>query len=849
MRKKGKLVSRNRFLRAVALLVAVSFIVGCAAQKSYRRGEMYGRRGNWDQAVIELTKAANKDPGNSRYSVALERAKLKASAEHFQKGKRLVGARQYEAAIAEFQQTLLLNPGNQHAVTELERAARELQKLRDDPSQIQKAKEAAARRQLGPPKLDPQGNIEIMVKFIDQPVEKIFEAISKASGVNFIFDEKTDLDKPLTVDIGSVTVEQALDILMLQTKNFYKVVDAHTLLIAPDSRQKRQEYEDHVIRTFYLSNGDTKQVVTLLRSLLQSRQIAENTDLNSVTIKDTPDKVAIADRIIQANDKSKGEVLIDVELLEINRSVVQQLGLDLSSKTLSLSFSGADGVALNNLDSLKQEGNWSIGPIPSVVLNFLKSDSETRSIAKPSLRVTEGEKAEILIGDRVPIPTVSFNTSQTVGGNIVPLTSFTYQNVGITVQLEPRVHHNKEITLKVQVEISSIGAFIDTGGGQSQPIIGTRNIQTVIRLRDGETNMLAGLIRTTEEDSVTGVPGLLDVPGLNKVFGNNSNDTTEQDIVLTLTPHIVRIPDITDDDLVTLWVGTEENMQMRGAARTESGVSPFGRPEDFGGEAAGTDPALLLPGGGRSRGVLSKTLPSPSGGGGARSGGGAAGGGRARPTGDPSAGGSTNEQGGALGVGGSGQGNNTDPGQTDPAGDDPAQDDSRDDRNDEDDDDRDRDRASNDEPGDEGEEEEDEPAGPMMVRLVPDRASYRAGETINVSIVLENGKNVGSAPFHLRYDRGIVEFVGAAEGNVLNGDGQGTIFLAQDAQGGGEVVVGHSRLGSGTGIDGSGTLSSMQFLAMNPGNAGFVFSRANLKNPQAQTIQAVFMAPPVLVAD
>ena len=660
----------------------------------------------------------------------------------------------------------------------------------------------------------------------------------------------TDLDKPLTVDIGSVTVEQALDILMLQTKNFYKVVDAHTLLIAPDSRQKRQEYEDHVIRTFYLSNGDTKQVVTLLRSLLQSRQIAENTDLNSVTIKDTPDKVAIADRIIQANDKSKGEVLIDVELLEINRSVVQQLGLDLSSKTLSLSFSGADGVALNNLDSLKQEGNWSVGPIPSVVLNFLKSDSETRSIAKPSLRVTEGEKAEILIGDRVPIPTVSFNTSQTVGGNIVPLTSFTYQNVGITVQLEPRVHHNKEITLKVQVEISSIGAFIDTGGGQSQPIIGTRNIQTVIRLRDGETNMLAGLIRTTEEDSVTGVPGLLDVPGLNKVFGNNSNDTTEQDIVLTLTPHIVRIPDITDDDLVTLWVGTEENMQMRGAARTESGVSPFGRPEDFGGEVAGSDPALLLPGGGRSRGVLSKTLPSPNGGGGSRSGGGAAaGGGRSRPTGDPAAGGSTNNQGGALGVGGNGQGSNNDPAQNDPAGDDPAQDDNRDDRNDQDDDDRDQDRAANDEPGDEGEEEEDEPAGPMMVRLVPDRASYRAGETINVDIVLENGKNVGSAPFHLRYDRGIVEFVGASEGNVLNRDGQGTIFLAQDAQGGGEVVVGHSRLGSGTGVNGSGTLSRMQFLAMNPGNAGFVFSRSSLKNPQAQTIQAVFMAPPVLVAD
>ena len=839
-------MSRQRLIRAVGLLVLASIVAGCAAQRSYQRGEMYGRRGNWDQAVIELTKAANKDPGNSRYSVALERAKLKASAEHFQKGKRLSSAGQLEMAIAEFQQTLLLNPGNQHAITELERAARELQKRIEDPSQIEQAKEEAARRLLGPPKLDPATNLEIQVKFIDQPVEKIFEAISKASAINFIFDEKTDLDKPLTVDIGSVTVEQALDILMLQTKNFYKVVDSHTLLIAPDSRQKRQEYEDQVIRTFYLSNGDTKQVVTLLRSLLQSRQIAENTDLNSVTIKDTPDKVAIAERIINANDKSKGEVLIDVELLEINRTVAQQLGLDLTSKVLSLSFTGGDAVALNNLDSINQEGNWSIGPIPGVILNFLKSDSETRSIAKPSLRVTEGEKAEILIGDRVPIPTTSFNTSQTVGGNIVPITSFTYQNVGITVQLEPRVHHNKEITLKVQVEISSIGAFVETSGGQSQPIIGTRNIQTVIRLRDGETNMLAGLIRSQEEDTVSGVPGLLDVPGLNKVFGNNSKDRTEQDIVLTLTPHIVRIPDITEDDLVTLWVGTEENMQMRGKARSESGVSPFGRPEDFPSQngRSATDPSLLLPRG-RTGGTLSRTLPSPDGArGGNRGGGGAAGGARSGSTDSGSGGGQNPNVSAGVDVGDPvsgdrGSGSDTDPAEDDPVDDDPRSDDSDDDRDD---------RSRDDNDDDRDDDERDGPSGPMMVQLVPSQPSYRVGDTVVVDVVVENGENIGSAPFHLRYDRGVLEYLGATEGNMLNNDGQGTIFLARDAQGGGEVVIGLSRMGSGNGANGSGTLAQIQFQAMNEGPCGFVFNRAALKDPQAQTLQAVFMAPPVEVA-
>ena len=189
-----------------------------------------------------------------------------------------------------------------------------------------------------------------------------------------------------------------------------------------------------------------------------------------MTIKDTPDKVAIAERIINANDKSKGEVLIDVELLEINRNLAPNAGLDLSSKTLSLQFGdGNESVPLNNLDVLKQTGNWTIGVIPSVTLDFLKTDSDTRFIAKPQLRVSEGEQAEILIGDRIPIPTTSFNTSQTVGGNIVPITSFTYQNVGITVQIEPRVHHNKEVTLKVQVEISQVtGAWRPAGQGSSR---------------------------------------------------------------------------------------------------------------------------------------------------------------------------------------------------------------------------------------------------------------------------------------------------------------------------------------------------------------------------------------------
>ncbi len=590
--------------KATALIVAcvlLGILTGCAAQKAYRRAEKESRRDNWDQAVLDYSKAKSLDPGNARYGVALERAKLKSSAQHFQKGKNYMAANQYRPAVAEFQQTLLLHPGNQHARNEMTKALRELERLTSGPSNLEQMKERARLEAMGPPRLDPTSNIPIILNFKEVEVGKIFEAIGKASGINFIFDEKTDLEQKMTIDIGNVTLEKAMDILMLQTKNFYKVIDEYTLLIAPDTRQKRQEYEDQVIRTFFLSNGDTKQVVTLLRSLLQSRQIAENPDLNSVTIKDTPDKVAIAERIITSNDKSKGEVLIDVELLEINRTLTQNLGIDLSSKTLALTFlDGAASLPVNNLDVLKQKGNWSVGVIPSVIINFLKSDSDTKSIAKPQLRVTEGEKAEILIGDRVPIPTTSFNSSQTVGGNIVPITSFTYQNVGITVQIEPRVHHNKEVTLTVQVEVSQVSGVVESSGGQAQPIIGTRQIQSVIRLRDGETSVLAGMIKQEDTNSTSGVAGLMDIPGVNKLFSNRNTQRTSTDIIMTLTPQIIRMPDITEEDLATLWVGTEENMRLRGPTRGVFGITAFGN-GDAGGDAVA---------GATGGGTISRITPS-----------------------------------------------------------------------------------------------------------------------------------------------------------------------------------------------------------------------------------------------
>ncbi len=826
----------TRRIVGTALAIVLLAASGCAAQKAFNTAEQEARRDNWDQAVLQYSKAAALDPGNSRYDIALTRAKLKSSAQHFEKAKRYAKSAQWDLAVAEYQQTLLLHPGNQHAADELDKALAMIRRRDEQPSDMERLKEEAKKDALAPPKLSAKSNIPIQVQFRDRPIGQIFDVIGKASGINFIYDEKTDLNKPMTIEIGSVTLERALDVLMLQTKNFYKIIDEHTLLIAPDNRQKRQELEDQVIKTFYLSSAETKQVVSVVRTLLNSRQVAENDALNSVSIKDTPDKVAIAEKLIESNDKSKGEVIIDVQLLEINRKTLSTLGIDLSSKTLTVQFlDGTKSVPLNNLSTVRQKGNWLVGPIPSVVLNFLKSDTDTKSIAQPQIRVSEGEKAEIVIANRVPIPNTSFNSSQTVGGNIVPITSFTYQNVGITLQIEPRVHHNKEVTLKCQVEVSNLAGTVDLGTGVKQPIIGTRQVQTVIRLRDGETNLLAGLIKRDDTNSKAGVAGIFDIPGVGDVFSTRNTDREETDIVLTLTPYIVRIPDIQEDDLQTLWVGTEDNMRLRGPVRGVMGVSPFADPNDGAGrpeiapnpnkatlppleedsakkEAESVEhnrpnapapetPPIVVPvpvpapptGGSTPPTVTPSQTPEPN-----------------PPPAEPPAG----ETGGEANP----QGNQGNPGNTG-------------------------------NPGTSGTPTDQPQAGPATVRLVPSAPSYRVGDRLTVEVRIENATNVGSVPFHLRYNRQVLEFVPpAAQGPFLTSDGANTAFLANDNPPGGEIVVGLSRLGGGDGMTGSGTLALFQFQAINPGDCGFGWVAASVKDPQARNVPASFLTAPVTVA-
>jgi len=363
------------------------------------------------------------------------------------------------------------------------------------------------------------------------------------------------------IELNELTAEQSLEMVMQAAGHFYKVLDEHSIIIAEDTPQNRREYEDLVIKTFFLSNADVKEIDKLLRSLIEARRLSTNEQLNAITLRDTADKVAIAENLIRVNDKAKAEVLIDVEILIMASTKNSDIGTALSTYNFNLSL---DTGAINpaapagtlGLDDFKDitRGDWFIN-VPSILISLAKSAGEAQVLAQPQLRVTEGEKANLLIGDQVPIPVTSFNTSNTAGGNVVPITSFQYKDIGIQIEVEPRVHHNREITLKLRVEISNLGETVPVGPDQEAITIGTRTINTVIRLKSGESSLLAGLIRRDKTRGVVKTPILGDIPLIGRMFARNKLERQETDIILTMTPHIIRVLDLEESDLRPFRVG------------------------------------------------------------------------------------------------------------------------------------------------------------------------------------------------------------------------------------------------------------------------------------------------------
>jgi general secretion pathway protein D len=610
---------KNMTRAALATITAVTLLSSCASYNAYERAKNAEISKQWDKAIEQYEKALAIDPDNSRYRLSLERARRESSREHFEKGKSLCGnicnaeggrvapssttgsdqIRMLQLAATELELTIRLDPTNQYAAADFGKVAQFLQDAAhaaNEGMSIDEVKKRAAKSNVSkaqPPQLNPASTEPISLSFPrETPVKDIYRALGNAFGINILFDQAVKDDR-VSIELRDVTAQQALERVMQAANHFYKVLDEKTIIIVPDNPQARRDYEDLVIRTFYLSNGDAEQVTNVVRTMIEARNVFPLKALNAITIRDTADKVRIAEKIIEANDKAKAEVVVAVELVQLDLNKLRDIGIAIQGPSASAAGSvvpnltNADGTPLPlvggatvTLSQLR-----SLGPsaftfnMPTISYALVKNLSDSELLANPELRISEGEKATLHIGQRIPVPVSTFTSVSTgTGGTFQPVTSYQYQDVGIKVSMEPRVHHNREVTLKLTVEVSNQGPSVEVPNQAPQPTFATRTIESTIRLKDGETNFLAGLIQVNKESSTAKTPFLSDIPVIGRLFNRDHRGETRTDLVLTMTPHIIRVPDITEDDLAPMWVGTTNNLTFRGVTpRIESQTSgdPF----------------------------------------------------------------------------------------------------------------------------------------------------------------------------------------------------------------------------------------------------------------------------------
>ena len=576
-------MNRLSILRVLlSLSTAVAILAACApGRQAYKLGIESELSQDYETAMGHYERALAEKPGDIEYRLKFEHARFASAYEHFSRGRRALEDGSLDAARVEFTRALELDPTHSLAQSELERL--EALILSNDPNEPQVPLDFETRQEQA--RIDPSMEAQLRPTLtgpislrMTQEAEAIFKTIGELAGLNVIFDPDFRSTR-ISVELDDLTVFEALDILALQTRTFWKPINPKTIIVAPENQQKRREYEKHILKTIYLTNSvnptDITEAITAIRTLLNMRFIAQSTSMNAIILRDTPDKVAIAEKIIDDIDKGKAEVLVQATVLEVDRNELRELGI-LPPLGTTLSFdSGAGGggtgdggaagtgnsqISIRDLDTINS-GSFNL-VIPDSVARFLASSSNTRLVQNPSVRATDGKLAQIRIGSRVPVASGSFQPAF-VGATGTPVVQFQYIDVGVNLDITPRVLLNREIamTVIVQVQATAGTSFI---GGVSLPVFTNRSIQHEIRLREGETNILGGLITDTETSAMSGIPGLSRIPILKHLFSTETRQRDQTEIIIMLTPHILRMPDITDRNLRGIMVGTEVDTRLMG---------------------------------------------------------------------------------------------------------------------------------------------------------------------------------------------------------------------------------------------------------------------------------------------
>jgi general secretion pathway protein D len=598
---------------AVALLVLVAILPAIAdkAKTLYDKGQDAEARQNYEAAYNFYKQAYDLRPKDLRYRSGFERMRFKAAATlvHHAEGLRDEG--KLQEALAEFQRAAAIDPSSFIAQQELKKTLQMMNDKENPPPQAagppsnleRKIREAG-----GPVELAPISVVPITVKLTEDS-KVIYQTIGQLAGVNVLFDPDYT-SRRIKVELNGVTLEDALQITALESKTFWRPVTGNTIFVAQDNPAKRKELEQSVLKTFYLQNlsqpTELQDVVNAIRAVLDVQRVQQLLSQNALVVRGTPDQIALAEKLVDDLDKSRPEVVVDIAVLQISKDKSRTLGLSPpSSATVTLqsnintttpttttttttttsSTTGGTGLELNTLGNLNAtDFQVSIG---SANLSAVMSDSDTKMLQNPQVRALDNQKATLKIGERVPVATGSFQPG--IGGvGINPLvnTQFQYLDVGVNIDVTPHVHADREVTLKISMEISSVVSQASIGG-ISQPIIGQKKIEHEIRLKDGESSLIGGIFDDAQTKSLAGIPGLAQIPILRYLFGQVTQDHSSDETVFAITPHIIRGTDLNELNQRAIDIGTANAIELRHISRPAAQAPNPGTPA---GQPAGSQP-------------------------------------------------------------------------------------------------------------------------------------------------------------------------------------------------------------------------------------------------------------------
>src|SRR5271155_4239750 len=607
----------RRLMPAAAVLLVVFAILPAIADKAksvYDQGQDAEARENYEAAYNFYKQAFDLKPKDLRYKASFERLRFKAAATIVHHAQGLRDAGKLQEALAEFQKAAQIDPSLFIAQQELKRTLEMINNAGNPPpsaagppNQLEKKIRDAP----GPVELAPISNVPITVK-LTEDTKVIYQTVGQLAGINVLFDPDYT-SRRIKVELNGVTLEEALEITALESKTFWRPVTGNTIFVAQDNPAKRKELEQSVLKTFYLGNlsqpTELQDVVNAIRAVLDVQRVQQLLSQNALVVRGTPDQIALAEKLVEDLDKARPEVIVDIAVIQVSKDRSRTLGFSPpTSATVALQSnvntttttttgtttgttgsSSGGGLELNTLGNLNAT-DFQV-TIPSANLSAVMGDSDTKMLQNPQVRALDNQKATLKIGESVPVATGSFQPG--IGGvGINPLvnTQFQYLDVGVNIDVTPHVHADREVTLKITMEISSVVGQSSIGG-ISQPIIGQKKIEHEIRLKDGESSMIGGIFDDSQTKSLAGIPGLAQIPILRYLFGQVTQDKEQDETVFAITPHIIRGNTISELNQRQIEIGTANTIALRHVSHVAAPTAaPAAQPQAPGSQSPAGQP-------------------------------------------------------------------------------------------------------------------------------------------------------------------------------------------------------------------------------------------------------------------